>query len=59
MDRGARWAMVHGVSKESDSAEQQREINIHIVKLFSKIKKNKFINLNYSFFFHLFLLVGG
>ena len=23
MDRGARWATVHGVSKESDSAEQQ------------------------------------
>ena len=50
MDRGARWATVNGVAKESDSAEQHREINIHIVKLFSKIKKSNFINLNYSFF---------
>ena len=38
---------VHGVTKELDSTEQQRQINIHIVKLFSKIKKSNSINSKY------------
>ena len=33
MDRGAWWPIVHGVTKESDMAEQQHQLSFHNAKM--------------------------